>query len=187
VAATNGLPSHPLLTLSCIQFYLSTTYLYWRIYRIFYNIPTCACNFFPFPSIYYNIHDAPCISPRAQDKELPSHGFLTGHRSVTAAAATTTVDSSQSTTFFSPSFAAANVIIIIIITILLIIVIFVVVVNSRCHIILLTETRRVIIYESVATARENAFVCRWMLSQLLIAGSIGEVHRITVVRELVFR
>jgi len=64
-------------------------------------MPTCAsaCNFF-FLSHPYTIIHASCITPRAQDKELPSHGFLTGHRSVTADA-TTTVDSSQSM-YFSP-------------------------------------------------------------------------------------
>lgn len=140
-----------------IIFYLSTTsYLsYFIIYL--------RARVIPFPST----HDAPCITPRAQDKELPSHGFLTGHRSVTAA--TTTVDSPQSTTYFSPTLT--NVIIIII-TILLLIIYVVVVVNILDGTILLTETRRVIIRAAVATARENAFVCRGTLSQLLIAATI---------------
>jgi len=158
-AATNGLPSHPLLTLCCIQFYLSTTsYLsYFIIYL--------RARVIPFPST----HDAPCITPLAQDKELPSHGFLTGHRSVTAA--TTTVDSPQSTTYFSPTLT--NVIIIIITILLLII--YVVVVNILAGTILLIETRRVIIRVAVTTARENAFVCRRTLSQLLIAGTISTI------------
>lgn len=84
----------------------------------------------------------------AQDKELPSHGFLTGHRSVTAAAATTTVDSLQSTYFSPPLNAAANVIIIIIFTIIIIVI---VVVFSPPQ---LNETRRVIIRVGRHSARE---------------------------------